>query len=57
MIDLGKHAVFIWSSYGIVAVVLSILVGWLIGDGRRLKRQLSELEAQGVTRRSDTREN
>ncbi len=57
MIDLGKHAVFIWSSYGIVAVVLTVLVGWLIGDGRRLRHQLSALEAQGVTRRSDAPEN
>ena len=52
MIDLGKHAVFIWSSYGIVAVVLAALIAWLIGDGRRLKRRLAELDAQGVTRRS-----
>ena len=54
MIDLGKHAVFIWASYGIVAAVLAILIGWLIGDGLRLKRRLGELEAQGVTRRSHT---
>ena len=54
MIDLGKHAVFICASYGIVAVVLTILIGWLIGDGLRLKRRLGELEAQGVTRRSQT---
>ena len=52
MLDLGKHAVFIWSSYGIVIVVLAGLVGWLISDGLRLRRRLAELEAQGVTRRS-----
>jgi heme exporter protein D len=57
MIDLGKHAVFIWSSYGIAAVVLTALIVWLIADGRRLKRRLSELEAQGVTRRSQSRDN
>lgn len=56
MIDLGKHAIFIWASYGTVAVVLTILIGWLIGDGRRLKRRLSKLEAQGVTRRSQSRD-
>ena len=50
--DLGKHAVFIWSSYGVVIVVLAGLVGWLISDGLRLKRRLAELEAQGVSRRS-----
>lgn len=56
MIDLGKHAVFIWSSYAIVALVLAILVSWLIVDGRRLKRRLTELEARGVTRRSAPRD-
>ena len=52
MIDLGKHAVFIWSSYAIVAAVLVVLVAWLIADGARLKRRLAELDAQGVGRRS-----
>ena len=52
MNDLGKHAVFIWSSYGVVLVVLAALVAWLINDGLRLRRRLAELEAQGVTRRS-----
>ena len=52
MIDLGKHAVFIWSSYAVVAVVLVGLIGWLVADGRRLRRRLAELEARGVTRRS-----
>jgi heme exporter protein D len=52
MLDLGKHAVFIWSSYAIVVVVLAGLVAWLIGDGGRLKRRLEDLEARGVRRRS-----
>ena len=52
MFDLGKHAVFIWSSYAVVVVVLSGLVAWLISDGRRLRRRLDDLEARGVRRRS-----
>ena len=36
----------------IVAVVLSLLVAWLVLDGRRLQRLLDELEAHGVRRRS-----
>ena len=51
MIDLGKHAVFIWMSYGAVAIVLTGLVTWLIMDGRRRAAQLAELEARGVRRR------
>ena len=50
--DLGPHAAFIWACYGIVAVVLAALVGWLMADGRRLQRALEELEARGVSRRS-----
>ncbi len=52
MFDLGKHAVFIWSSYGVVVVVLAGLIAWLISDGARLRRRLGDLEARGVRRRS-----
>jgi heme exporter protein D len=51
--DFGPHAGFIWASYLIVAAVLSLLVAWLVIDGRRLQRLLDELEARGVRRRSD----
>jgi heme exporter protein D len=50
--DFGPHAGFIWASYAIVAVVLSLLVAWLVIDGRRQQRLLDELEARGVRRRS-----
>lgn len=52
MLDLGKHAVFIWSSYAVVVVVLATLAGWLVAEGARLKRRLIALEARGVRRRS-----
>lgn len=52
MIDLGKHAIFIWASYGAVVIVLAALILWLIEDGRRLARQLADFEARGITRRS-----
>jgi heme exporter protein D len=50
--DFGPHAGFIWASYAIVAVVLSLLVAWLVIDGRRQQRLLDELEARGIRRRS-----
>jgi heme exporter protein D len=56
MMDLGKHAAFIWASYAIVTVVLAGLIIALIQTGRRLQRQLDELGARGVTRRSQTPE-
>lgn len=52
MIDLGPHAAFIWSSYAIFGGVLAALIGWLVWDGRRLKARLADLEARGVSRRS-----
>jgi len=50
--DLGPHAAFIIASYAIYAVVLAMLIAWLILDGRRQQRQIAELEARGVKRRS-----
>lgn len=52
MMDLGRHAAYIWASYGVVVVVLTLLIGWIIADSRRQRRILDELEAQGMTRRS-----
>jgi heme exporter protein D len=51
--DLGPHAAFVWASYGAVAVVLSLLVVWLVLDGRRQQRLIDELETRGVRRRSE----
>ena len=53
-LNLGPHAVYIWACYGIVTLVLALLIGWLILDGRQQQRQLDELEARGVRRRSAT---
>ena len=50
--DLGPHAAYIWASYTVVAVVLAVLIGWLVVDGRRQQRLLDELESRGVRRRS-----
>jgi heme exporter protein D len=50
--DLGPHAVFIWTSYGTVIVVLAALIAWLIHDGRRQQRRLLQLEARGIRRKS-----
>jgi len=53
MIDLGPHAGFIWASYAAVAGVVTALISWLIWDGSRQRRLLTELEARGVRRRSE----
>ena len=51
MMDLGPHGIFIIASYGAVALVLALLIGWLILDGRRQKSLLDDFDSRGVTRR------
>jgi len=50
--DLGPHAAFIWASYAAVTIVIGALIVWLVADGTRYRRQLRDLEARGVRRRS-----
>lgn len=50
--DLGPHAVFIWTAYAAVVVVLGALIAWHLYDGRRQRQRLVQLEARGVRRRS-----
>ena len=50
--DLGPHGVFIWASYGAVALVIGGLILWLVLDGRRQRAALNDLESRGVRRRS-----
>lgn len=50
--DLGKHAAFIWASYGAVTAVVAGLLIWLWLDARRQRAALADLERRGVRRRS-----
>jgi heme exporter protein CcmD len=52
--DLGPHAVFIWSAYGITAGVITALVYRAIAEERKQKRVLVKLDEQGIRRRSDS---
>jgi heme exporter protein D len=51
--NLGSHADFIIAAYAIAIVVVAGLIGWVAFDYRAQKRRLAELEASGITRRSD----
>ena len=42
-IDLGPHAAFIWSAYGVVVLVIGGLIAWLVLDGREQERRLADL--------------
>ncbi len=51
--DLGPYSGFILAAYGIAVAVVLALVAWVIADYRAQRRLLADLEARGVTRRSD----
>jgi heme exporter protein D len=52
MMDLGPHASFIVASYAMAALVVVCLIAWVLADYDAQRRQLSDLEARGATRRS-----
>ena len=51
--NLGPHAVFIIVSYAIAVAVILGLIGWVLVDYRAQLRALADLEARGITRRSE----
>ena len=46
------HVFYIAVSYAITALAILCLVGWVWLDGRSRLRELAELEASGIRRRS-----
>src|SRR5262249_44077273 len=51
--DLGPHAAFIVIAYAAALGIVAALVIWVVLDRRQLKRTLDELDAHGVSRRSE----
>ena len=47
-----SHTFYIAMSYAVAALVTLCLIGWVWLDGRARQRELAELEAAGVRRRS-----
>jgi heme exporter protein D len=50
---MSVHALYVTAAYAITAIVLAGLIGWILIDQQARKRDLAELEAAGVRRRSD----
>ena len=50
--DLGPHAAFIVAAYAVSVAVVAALIVWIIADHHAQMRILADLEARGVTRRS-----
>ncbi len=46
------HAFYIYSAWGISAIVLAFTIGYILFESARLQRELKRLEAQGIRRRS-----
>ena len=51
--NLGPHAAFIVSAYTVAILIVAAMIAWIFLDHRRQMRILSDLEARGVTRRSE----
>ena len=51
--SLGPHAAFILSAYGAAIAIVAVLVVWIVIDRYRLRRTIEDLEAHGISRRSD----
>jgi heme exporter protein C len=49
---LGPHAGFILAAYAASALIVLAVLGWILVDGVSLRRQMRDLEARGIRRRS-----
>jgi heme exporter protein D len=54
--NLGPHAAFIVAAYAAAGTIVLSLILWIVLERRHLSRALGELEAQGLTRRSQPQE-
>jgi heme exporter protein D len=51
---MSAHAIYVTAAYAASAIVLAALIGWILLDGRARRRDLAELEAEGIRRRSES---
>jgi heme exporter protein D len=51
--ELGPHSAFIVIAYGLATLIVGAMIVWVVADHRRQLRSLADLEARGVTRRSE----
>lgn len=50
---MSAHAMYVTAAYGVSALVLAGLVLAILADQRARRREVAELEASGIRRRSD----
>jgi heme exporter protein D len=47
------HDLYVAAAYGVTVVAIAGLVAWILLDQRGRKREIAELEAGGIRRRSE----
>lgn len=47
------HALYVSAAYAVSVLALAGLIGWILLDQRTRRRELAELDAAGLKRRSD----
>ena len=50
---MSTHALYVAAAYGATVLALAGLIGWILLDQNARRRELAELEAAGIRRRSD----
>jgi heme exporter protein D len=50
------HEAYVFAAYGATVLVLAGIAGWLAFEHRARRRELADLEARGIRRRSDRKE-
>jgi heme exporter protein D len=51
--NLGPHAAFIIAAYAAALAVVSGLIAWVLADHAAQRKLLADLDARGMTRRSE----
>ena len=50
------HSLYVAAAYGVSALVIAGLIAWVLLDSRARRREIAELEASGMRRRSDRKD-
>lgn len=52
---MSEHAFYVAAAYIVTIAGIAALVSWILVDQAARRRELAELEAEGIRRRSDAR--
>ena len=50
------HALYVTAAYGVSTLGLAALIAWILFDQRARRRDIAEIEAAGLRRRSERKE-